>query len=117
MGQFDPGAITTVNRYGTVVLTGFVNLLFGVRLTDTQAGFRAARRTLLDRMALQARYYDIETDLLLQAVRVGGRVVEVPVRRGVRRHGTSGLHPVVDGLRILGRILHVRLQPLAGRAR
>ncbi len=116
MGQFDLGAITTLNRYGTLVLTGFVNLLFGVRLTDTQAGFRAVRRTLVDRMALQARYYDIETDLLLQAVKIGGRVVEVPVRRAPRRHGASDLNPVIDGLRILGRIFQVRFRSLAGRA-
>jgi glycosyltransferase involved in cell wall biosynthesis len=110
LGRFDPGAITTVNRFGNQLLTGLVNVLFRVRLTDTQAGFRVVRRSLLERMALQAQRYDIETDLLLQAVQVGGRVVEVPVRRGARHHGASGLNPIVDGLRILGRILRVRFQ-------
>lgn len=110
LGRFDPGAITPINRFGNQLLTGVVNLLFGVRLTDTQAGFRAVRRSLLERMALAARHYDIETDLLLQAMRVGGRVVELPVRRGARRHGASGLNPIVDGLRILGRIVRVRFQ-------
>jgi len=111
LGRFEPGAITTVNRYGTRALTGTVNLLFGVRVTDILAGFRAVRRALLDRMALQAEGYDIETDLLLQAIRLGGQVVEVPVRRTVRQAGDSHLHPVADGLRILRRILRIRLQP------
>jgi len=115
LGRFDPGAITTVNRYGTHALNGIVNLLFGARLTDTQAGFRAVRRSLLGRIALQARHYDIETDLLLQAIKVGGRVVEVPVRRGARRHGASGLNPIIDGVRILVRILRVRFQSANGR--
>jgi hypothetical protein len=49
-------------------------------------------------------------------VKVGGRVVEVPVRRGARQHGTSGLHPIVDGTRILARILRVRFQhPMVAR--
>jgi len=117
LGHFDPGAITPVNRLGNRALTGVVNLLFGVRLTDTQAGFRAVRRRLLERMALAAQHYDIETDLLLQAMKVGGHVVEVPVRRGARQHGASGLHPIVDGLRILARILRVRFhQPLVARS-
>jgi glycosyltransferase involved in cell wall biosynthesis len=117
LGRFDPGAITFINRLGNQALTGVVNLLFGVRLTDTQAGFRAVRRRLLDRLALAAQRYDIETDLLLQAVKVGGRVVEVPVRRGARQHGASGLHPLIDGTRILARILRVRFQePAAGGA-
>lgn len=116
LGHFDPGAITPINRLGNRALTGVVNLLFGVRLTDTQAGFRAVRRELLERMALAAQHYDIETDLLLQAVKVGGRVIEVPVRRGARHHGSSGLHPIVDGARILTRILRVRFQqPMVAR--
>lgn len=116
LGRFEPGAITTVNRYGTMALTAIVNLLFGVRVTDTLAGFRAVRRTLLERIALQARGYDIETDLLLKAIRAGGRAVEVPVRREPRTDGASGLHPLVDGVRILARILRIRFQPLsAGR--
>ena len=116
LGHFDPGAITTINRFGNQALTGVINLLFGARLTDTQAGFRVVRRSLLDRMALQAQRYDIETDLLLQAMKIGGRVVEVPVHRGARRNGASGLNPITDGLRILGRIVRVRFQPVSGQA-
>lgn len=114
LGHFEPGAITALNRFGNRALTEVANLLFGVRLTDTQAGFRAVRRTLVERMALQAKHYDIETDLLLQAVQIGGRVVEVPVRRGAREHGKSGLSPLRDGLRILLRIFRVRFQAAAG---
>lgn len=116
LGQFDPGAITTINRYGTMALTGIVNRLFGVRITDLLAGFRAVRRSLIERIVLEARGYDIETDLLLQAVKVGGRAVEVPVRRGARHHGSSSLNPIFDGVRILARIFRVRFQ-LANGAR
>jgi hypothetical protein len=94
-----------------------VYLLVGARLTDTHAGFRALRRSLLERMALRAQRYDIETDLLLQAIKAGARVVEIPVRRGARQHGASALHPIIDGCRILGRILRVRFQPANGRGR
>ena len=117
LGRFDPGAISLVNRLGTLALTQLLNALFGVRITDTQAGFRAARRTLLERVTLEANGYDIETDLLLQALRVGAHVVEVPVRRGARRHGRSGLDPIGDGVRILRRILRVRWDMLTAPSR
>jgi glycosyltransferase involved in cell wall biosynthesis len=117
LGRFDPGAITATNRLGTLLLTHLVNTLFGVRVTDMLAGFRAVRRTLLGRVTLQASGYDIETDLLLQAVKIGARVVEVPVRRGARRHGQSGLHPIADGLRILRRILRARWETLRSARR
>lgn len=108
LGRFGPGAITPVNRAGNQLLTQVVNLLFGARLTDTQAGFRCVRRSAADRCTLSAARYDIEVDLLLGVLRGGGKIVEVPVRREARLHGESQLGSVRDGTRILLRILRRR---------
>jgi hypothetical protein len=96
------------NRFLTVVL----NALFGVALTDTQAGFRAVRRSVLDRCRLSARRYDIEVDLVLGVLMAGGRIVDVPVRRAARVGGSTDLDSIRDGSRILWRIVRLRL---AGR--
>jgi glycosyltransferase involved in cell wall biosynthesis len=109
IGTFEPGAITPVNRFGNRFLTSVINLLFGTRLTDTQAGFKAFRKEALRQVNLRARRFDIEVDLLLGVLRAGGRIVEVPVRRGPRQHGTSRLSSVRDGTRILRRIVALRL--------
>ena len=109
LGEFGEGAITPLNRAGNQLLTGVVNALFGARLTDTQAGFRAVRRAAAERARLSANRYDIEVDLLLSVLRSGGRVVEVPVSRARRSHGSSSLRSFRDGTRILVRILRKRL--------
>jgi glycosyltransferase involved in cell wall biosynthesis len=108
LGSFGDGAITPLNRAGNQILTGVVNALFGARLTDTQAGFRAVRRGAAERAGLSADRYDIEVDLLLSVLRSRGRVVEVPVSRAPRRFGRSSLDSFRDGTRILLRILHKR---------
>lgn len=108
LGSFGDGAITPLNRAGNRLLTGVVNALFGARLTDTQAGFRAVRRGAAERAGLSADRYDIEVDLLLSVLRSRGRVVEVPVSRAPRRFGRSSLDSFRDGTRILLRILHKR---------
>lgn len=108
LGRFEEGAITPLNRAGNRLLTEIVNVLFQVRLTDTQAGFRAVRRSSAARCALSARRYDIEVDLLLGVVKNGGRVVEVPVRRMPRSAGRTDLDSFRDGGRILLRILRKR---------
>lgn len=110
LGRFEEGAITPVNRVGNIVLTGIFNALFGVEVTDSQAGFRAIRRRALEGLRLKARRYDIETEMLVQVLARGGRVVEVGVTRSARTHGHSGLHAVRDGTRILGRMLRCRAQ-------
>jgi glycosyltransferase involved in cell wall biosynthesis len=109
IGRFEPGAITPVNRWGNRFLTSVINLLFSATLSDTQAGFKAFRAETLRRVNLSAHRFDIEVDLLLGVLRTGGRVVEVPVRRGRREHGESRLNSLRDGARILRRIVARRL--------
>ena len=108
LGTFGDGAITPLNRLGNQALTEVVNVLFGARLTDTQAGFRAVRRAAALRARLSAHRYDIEVDLLLSVLRSGARVVEVPVTRKRRDHGQSHLDSFRDGTRIFVRILRKR---------
>jgi glycosyltransferase involved in cell wall biosynthesis len=109
IGRFEPGAITPVNRWGNRFLTSVINLLFSAQLTDTQAGFKAFRAETLRHLNLSAHRFDIEVDLLLGVLRAGGRVVEVPVRRAPRQHGESRLNSLLDGARILRRIVGLRL--------
>ena len=109
MGYFRPGAITRVNRIGTQLLTFSVRVLFGAHTTDCLAGFRAVRRSALDRIRLRADGYDIEVDMLLRILRSGGTVADVPVSRSPRPFGRSGLSNVKDGARILARILLIRV--------
>ncbi len=109
IGRFEPGAITPVNHWGNRFLTSVINLLFATHLTDTQAGFKALRADTLRRVQLRAHRFDIEVDVLLGVLRAGGRVVEVPVKRARRQHGSSRLNSVRDGARIFRRILARRL--------
>ena len=114
LGHFEAGAITPIDRLGNLALTGLFNLVTGARVTDTQAGFRAIRRqTLLD-LGLAAKRYDIETDMLVELLRRGGRVVEVAVTRRPRAHGHTDLDRLADGLRILGRIVGARWRRARG---
>jgi glycosyltransferase involved in cell wall biosynthesis len=108
IGSFEPGAITPINHWGNRFLTWVINVLFSTSLTDTQAGFKAFRTETLRQVNLSADRFDIEVDLLLRVLRAGGRVIEVPVRRAARQHGESRLNSLLDGARILRRIVALR---------
>jgi glycosyltransferase involved in cell wall biosynthesis len=113
IGNFRPGAITRLNYYGTRFITGAVNLLFGIHVTDPLAGFRAVRARVFEHIKIEARGYDIEVDVLLRIVRHGGGVREVPAERSARPHGSSGLSSIRDGTLILLRALSIRMtEPL-----
>jgi glycosyltransferase involved in cell wall biosynthesis len=108
IGHFRPGAITRLNYWGTRFITGSVNALYGIHVTDPLAGFRAVRANVFENIRIEAKGYDIEVDLLLRIVRNGGGVAEVPASRSPRPYGASGLSSVKDGTLILWRALQVR---------
>lgn len=51
-----------------------VHAVAGVRLQDTQSGFRAMRRSVVENVHAQGDRYEFETDFLVRALRCGYRV-------------------------------------------
>ena len=116
IGKFNEGAITRLNWLGTEFINTLGFVLFRKRITDPCAGFRAVRRSALERIHMKANGYDVEVDVVFGILRAGGKVVEVPAVRSARESGRSGLSSFKDGLRIARRMVQVRLEkPVAAR--
>lgn len=92
--------ISWLRHIGNAGLLRLANLLFRTRFTELCYGYMAVRRTALDRLALDAIGFEIETQIVTRAVRSGLRIVEVPSSEHPRRNGASNLHPVRDGWRV-----------------
>lgn len=89
-----PASRYFANRVGSAALSG----LIGLEIRDTQSGFRVWRTDLLRRMTLRATGYEVETEMLVKAGRLGARVVGVPVS-AVYGTAVSKLRPVRDTTR------------------
>jgi len=109
IGQLKEGAISRPNYYGNLFMSGFINILFGVKITDSQSGFRAWRLEKMRGLKLDAKEYEIETEMLIKAVKAGLKVVEAPVTRDKRAYGSTSFKRVRNGTRILWTILRLRL--------
>lgn len=110
IGNLTKGSITVVNSIGNKFLTGLFNLLYGVKLTDTQAEYKCIRTEKLKNLKLISDRYEIETEMIIRAMRQRYKITEVPVTRYPRQHGVSNLYQVPFGrikfgLRILGTML------------
>ncbi|HQI61599.1 MAG TPA: glycosyltransferase family 2 protein [Myxococcota bacterium] len=110
LGTFLDGSVTSLHHLGNRFLTKMFNLLYKTRITDTQAGFRAIRRSAIDVNKLSAVRYEIETDLNCAVVLGWGRVIEVPVTRAPRQAGRSGFRSFYDGARILLHMIRRRFE-------
>jgi glycosyltransferase involved in cell wall biosynthesis len=98
-----PSSRYHANVIGSRALSSFV----GVPLEDTQCGYRLFHVGLLKRMRLRATGYDIETEMLIRAGRLGGRIAQVPVS-AVYGAGRSKLRPVRDTTRTCFRAVYYR---------
>jgi len=101
--------MTLVRRAGNAALRGFVNVLYRCRFTDLCYGFCGFRRAALAELELSSDGFEIETEIVVRAVKAHLRITEVPSFESPRRHGDSNLNAWRDGRRVLRTLLHERV--------
>jgi glycosyltransferase involved in cell wall biosynthesis len=105
--------MTLLRRSGHIALLALTNVLYRSRWSDLCYGFCAFRRHALDRLALDADGFEIETQMVTRAARLGLRITEVPSYEFPRRHGASQLNTFRDGWRVLQTIFKERFRAIA----
>ena len=98
-------ATRKLNAFGVKIFNYLIDLFTGVAVTDSQSGYRAMKREVLNKQKLYTREYEIESEMLIKTVKAGFRVAEVPISFEQRTYGHSGVDPVWDGSKILYSIM------------
>jgi glycosyltransferase involved in cell wall biosynthesis len=94
------------HRFGNVMLTGIVSLIFGNQFHDMLSGYRVLSRRFVKSFPALTSGFEIETELTIHALHLRMPVREVQTAYKERPPGsTSKLRSVRDGLRILKTIL------------
>lgn len=88
---------------GQTVLNITTNLGSGIRLTDTQSGFRAFSRKAIERMSFKEIGFAVESEMQFRANRYGLKVTEVPINTNYDEKVKRS--PVVHGFGVLFRVL------------
>jgi glycosyltransferase involved in cell wall biosynthesis len=107
-------AMTPVRGLGNLLIRAAFRALIGPGGGDLLSGYRAFGRHFLSAVTLRAQGFEIEAEIMSEAVARRLRVVEVPIPYHPRIAGTtSKLKAFRDGRRILATIVvqSVRLSP------
>lgn len=81
-------------------MSWLISLVTGQRIPDTQCGFRLLKKELLEKFKLSTSKYETESEILIQAARLGFKIESVPVRT-IYSGQKSRINPFVDTLRFL----------------
>ena len=113
--RFDRTSEGFLRTLYTLVYSGLVRTLFGLRLRDINFSFKLFRRRLLDRIELRSEGSFIDAEFLVRTRNAGARIIQMGVDYFPRSRGRSSLaSPAV----IVGILVEMgRLAPGLWRAR
>jgi len=66
-------------RLSNFITTKILNKVFKVPITDSQSGFRAFKRKVLEKVTFKDNKYGAETEILIEAKRKRFNIVEIPI--------------------------------------
>jgi len=89
---------------GNLILSYLISLFAGRKIVDSQCGFRAFRADVVRGMELSSKRFEIESEMLVKAIRGGCRFAEVPIAVSGTLN-SSKLNIVVDGFIIFWKTL------------
>ena len=79
-GTIHGDAMPFLNRFvGNPILTGMLNLLFGVKVSDAHCGMRALRSDALPKLDLHSTGMEFASEMVFKAYRRGLTVSEIPI--------------------------------------
>jgi len=97
----EKGAFNLFNHTGNVLINLLFKFAHGIDLHDILSGYRAFTMESIRAMRLKERGFGIETEMTVEAVRNGQRIMVVPIHYRKRVGTRTKLDPLYDGVKIV----------------
>jgi glycosyltransferase involved in cell wall biosynthesis len=101
IGERDFSQMPWPRWWSTPLGSRLLSLALGERITDNQSGYRLLTRRFLEQLELTATGFEMEVEMIAEAVRLGVPIAWVPVRTIYGIGKPSYFHPFKDTLRFL----------------
>jgi glycosyltransferase involved in cell wall biosynthesis len=104
------GRMPAGRRFANGFSSGWASWLAGQRVSDSQCGYRLYRRGVLDRTPVTPGGYELESEIVVRAARLGFRIGEVPIPT-VYGEEKSQIRAFRDVPRIVGTLVRLTFEP------
>ncbi len=94
-----------IRRLGNAFFNLAIFLTTGFPVTDSQSGYRAFTKPVLESVPTYTEGFEWETEVLLKIIKRGYRIVEVPIHYKERVAGVSRLALIGDSVKFLTLII------------
>jgi dolichol-phosphate mannosyltransferase len=100
----EEGSFSRLNLLGNHLLNMLFKVAHSRDLHDILSGYRAFTNLAIHQMHLKEKGFEIETEISVESVRNGQRVMVVPIRYSRRPGTATKLSPFHDGIKIISTI-------------
>lgn len=100
----EDGSFSRLNLFGNHMLNMLFKIAHSRDLHDILSGYRAFTRMAIQQMHLTEKGFEIETEISVESVRNGQRVMVVPIKYSMRPGTATKLSPFHDGIKIVSTI-------------
>jgi len=111
LGRRERGSVKRLHILGNHLFNLLILLLTKKRITDSQTGFRAYKKRIIQEIEIISNGYEVETELTIKTLKNGYLIQEEPITCEKRKSGLSGLKTLSDGSKILKTILQTYFAP------
>lgn len=89
----EKGAMNPIFRFGNKIITKFVNILYGTKVSDALTGMYVIRTNILKEIFYETKNFSVEVEIFSHVANTTGRISEVPIeyrkRKGTKKLGVS----------------------------
>ncbi len=97
----DTRSMPLVRIYTNKFMSWIISKITRQKIPDTQCGFRLIKRDLLEKLKFTVNRFEIESEILIQAARLGYKIKSLPIKT-IYQKEKSRINPFIDTLRFIG---------------
>lgn len=102
---YEKSSVRPFHLFGNKIVGFLVNKLFQSKLKDIMSGFRVLSKDLVQSITIQAKGFEVETEMTLQCLNKGFIIKEIEIPYKDRPKGSfSKLNTFLDGYRVIKEI-------------
>jgi glycosyltransferase involved in cell wall biosynthesis len=103
-----PGAMPWDRVLTNKFMSWFISRITGQFIPDTQCGFRLIKREVLEKVKLETKKFEIESELLVNAARNGFKITSMPIKSIYFKTRKSRIDPFLDTLRFIRYVFTIK---------
>lgn len=105
----DPAGMPLTRIFTNWFMSKIISAICRQVIPDTQCGYRLFYREAIDSIDIEARKFEIESELLVKLARKGYRIESLPIK-SIYAGGTSQINPLIDTFRFIRFIVKILLE-------